>query len=214
MCYNENGEIMKYIKEIQTHQIVIDKSIFIGILFPLNDLDDIKINIAKAKEMYPKASHYCSASLFGEGLEHATSSDDGEPSRTAGFPILEVLKHHDVTNILCVVVRYYGGIKLGAGGLIRAYSKATSEVLKIQNFYEKKEMKGYEIVFDYTLIHTIDQLIDSITYVKDKTFLEHVTYQIYFKEKDISIFDDIKHQFISITLLEEKTLWIPYTKKE
>lgn len=201
---------MKYIKEIKTHQIIIDKSVFIGILFPLNEIDDIKKNIEKAKEMFPKASHYCSASLFGEGLEHATSSDDGEPSRTAGVPILEVLKHHDVTNILCVVVRYYGGTKLGAGGLIRAYSKATSEVIKIQNFYEKKEMKGYEIVFDYTLIHTIDQLIDSIIYVKDKTFLEHVTYRIYFKEKDISIFDDIKHQFLSIKPLDKKTLWIAH----
>jgi uncharacterized YigZ family protein len=201
---------MKYIKDIQTHQIIIDKSIFIAILFPLYDLDDIKINIAKAKEMFPKASHYCSASLFGEGLEHATSSDDGEPSRTAGIPILEVLKHNDITNILCVVVRYYGGIKLGAGGLIRAYAKATSEVLKSSNFYEKISMKGYEIVFDYSLIQTIDQLIDSITYLKDKTFLEHVTYQIYFKTKDISIFDDIKHQFISIDPLDEKVLWIPF----
>lgn len=204
---------MKYIKDIQTHQIIIEKSIFIGILFPLEAFDDVKKNIEKAKEMFPKASHYCSASLFGEGLEHATSSDDGEPSRTAGIPILEVLKHHDVTNILCVVVRYFGGTKLGAGGLIRAYSKATSEVLNIQKFYEKKEMKGYEIVFDYALIHTIDQLIDSITYVKDKTFLEHVTYQVYFKENDITVFDDIKHQFLSIDPLDKKTLWIPYITK-
>jgi uncharacterized YigZ family protein len=205
---------MKYIKDIKTHQIIIDKSIFIAILFPLNDIDDIKINIEKAKEMFPKASHYCSASLFGEGLEHATSSDDGEPSRTAGIPILEVLKHHDVTNILCVVVRYFGGTKLGAGGLIRAYSKATSEVLNIQKYYEKKEMKGYQITFDYSFIQTIDQLIDSITYVKEKTFLEHVTYKIYFKEKDISVFDDIKHHFISIIPLNEKILWIPYPTKK
>ncbi|WP_176240157.1 IMPACT family protein [Mariniplasma anaerobium] len=205
---------MKYIKDIQTHQIIIDKSIFIGILFPLYEIDDIKKNIAKAKEMFPKASHYCSASLFGEGLEHATSSDDGEPSRTAGIPILEVLRHHDVTNLLCVVVRFYGGTKLGAGGLIRAYSKATSEVLNIQKFYEKKEMKGFEIVFDYPLIQTMDQLIESITYVKEKMFLEHVTYQLYFKEKNVSIFDDIKHQFISIHPLDEKTLWIPYTTKK
>ena len=81
--------------------------------------------------MFPKASHYCSASLFGKGLEHATSSDDGEPSRTAGIPILEILKHHDITNVLCVVVRFFGGVKLGAGGLIRAYAKAANEVLHL-----------------------------------------------------------------------------------
>lgn len=199
---------MKYIKDIYTHQIEIDKSIFIGILFPLNDLDDVKLNIQKAKEMFPKASHYCSASLFGKGLEHATSSDDGEPSRTAGIPILEILKHHDVTNVLCVVVRFYGGTKLGAGGLIRAYAKAANEVLSLSTFYEIKEMQGYEITFDYSLIQTIDQLLDNITIIKDKTFLEHVTYQIYFKESDISILDEVKHLLINTTSLANKVLYI------
>lgn len=200
---------MKYIKEIQTHQIIIDKSIFIGILFPLNEIDDIKLNIEHAKEMFPKATHYCSASLFGEGLEHATSNDDGEPARTAGIPILEVLKHHDITNVLCVVVRYYGGIKLGAGGLIRAYAKATSEVLKTAKFYQKKEMNGYEISFDYALIQTINQMIESICIIEDKQYLEHVTYQIYFKDNDISVLADVKHHFKTITSLKPKTLWIP-----
>ncbi len=203
---------MKYIKEIYTHQIEIDKSIFIGILFPLNDLDDIKLNIQKAKEMFPKASHYCSASLFGKGLEHATSSDDGEPSRTAGIPILEILKHHDITNVLCVVVRFFGGVKLGAGGLIRAYAKAANEVLSIADFYEKKEMQGYEIIFDYALIHTIDQLINDITIIDQKTHLEHVTYQIYFKSSDISILDEVKHLLKSIKSLKSKTLYIKLSK--
>ncbi|MCD4826657.1 MAG: YigZ family protein [Acholeplasmataceae bacterium] len=202
---------MKYIKEIYTHQIEIDKSIFIGILFPLNDLDDIKLNIQKAKEMFPKASHYCSASLFGKGLEHATSSDDGEPSRTAGIPILEILKHHDITNVLCVVVRFFGGTKLGAGGLIRAYAKAANEVLSIADFYEKKEMQGYEIIFDYSLIQTIDQLLNDITIVEEKKFLEHVTYQIYFKDLNISVLDEVKHLIISIKPLNDKTLYCQTT---
>lgn len=200
---------MRYIKEIKTHQIIINKSIFIGILFPLESIDEIKINIDKAKEMFPRATHYCSASLFGEGLEHATSNDDGEPSRTAGFPILEVLKHHQITNVLCVVVRYYGGTKLGAGGLIRAYTKATSEVLKRVPLYDKREMKGYQISFDYTLIAKIDQLLEGISIVKDKVFMEDVTYQVYLKEHDMDIFDDIKHHFIEVKPLENKILWVP-----
>ncbi len=199
---------MRYIKEIFTHQIEIDKSIFIGILFPLETLDDIKIKIEKAKQMFPKANHYCSASLYGEGLEHATSSDDGEPSRTAGIPILEVLKHHDVTHLLCVVVRYFGGTKLGAGGLIRAYTKASSEVLKTASFYEKKEMSGYEIVFNYALIQKIDYALEGISIIKFKTYEKDVTYSFYFKEKDISVFDDIKHQLISIKALRPETLYI------
>ena len=199
---------MNYIKEITTHQIEIDKSIFIGILFPLDDPSNIKDLIEEAKMMFPKANHYCSASLYGEGLEHATSSDDGEPQRTAGIPILEVLKHNNITNVLCVVVRYFGGIKLGAGGLIRAYAKATSEVLKTATFYEKKEMEGYKITFDYALISKVDHILEDISIIKDKVYLEDVSYQIYFKEKDISVFDEIKHQFKSIESLPFETLWI------
>ena len=199
---------MHYIKDVHTNQIEIDKSIFIGILFPLDSIEDIKTLIDQAKQMYPKANHYCSASLFGEGLEHATSSDDGEPSRTAGVPILEVLKHHDITNVLCVVVRFFGGIKLGAGGLVRAYTKATSEVLKTVDLYEKKTMNGYEITFDYTLIQKIDHILDGISIVEDKAYGEHVVYRFYFREKDLSILDDIKHQFISIKPLDLKTLYV------
>jgi uncharacterized YigZ family protein len=199
---------MKYIKDIFTHQIEIDKSIFIGILFPLQSSDDVKNKIEKAKQMFPKANHYCSASLSGEGLEHATSSDDGEPSRTAGVPILEVLKHHGVTDILCVVVRYFGGVKLGAGGLIRAYARASSEVLKQATFYEKKEMKGYEIVFSYALIQKIDYLLDDISMIKNKTYEKDVTYRFYFKDKDIEVLDDIKHQLISIKPLKSETLFV------
>jgi uncharacterized YigZ family protein len=199
---------MNYIKEITTHQIEIDKSIFIGILFPLDDPSNIKDLIEEAKMMFPKANHYCSASLYGEGLEHATSSDDGEPQRTAGIPILEILKHNNITNVLCVVVRYFGGIKLGAGGLIRAYAKATSEVLKTATFYEKKEMEGYKITFDYALISKVDHILEDISIIKDKVYLEDVSYQIYFKEKDISVFDEIKHQFKSIESLPFETLWI------
>ena len=202
---------MNYIKEITTHQIEIDKSIFIGILFPLDNPSNIKNLIEDAKIMFPRANHYCSASLYGEGLEHATSSDDGEPQRTAGIPILEVLKHNNITNVLCVVVRYFGGIKLGAGGLVRAYSKATAEVLKSAVFYEKKEMEGYHITFDYALISKVDHILEDIAIIKDKVYLENVSYQVYFKEKDISVFDEIKHQFKSIEPLRFETLWL---KKE
>ena len=205
---------MNYIKEITTHQIEIDKSIFIGILFPLDDPSEIKELIEKARAMFPKANHYCSASLYGEGLEHATSSDDGEPQRTAGIPILEVLKHNNITNVLCVVIRYFGGIKLGAGGLIRAYSKATSEVLKSATLYEKKEMEGYKITFDYPLISKVEHILEDISIIKDKIYLENVSYQIYFKDKDISIFDEIKHQFKSIESLPFETLWIKKEKTQ
>ena len=136
---------LRYLKQKTIYQLEINKSNFIAILYPLNLQEDIAFYIEQSKTDYPKANHYCSASFFGETKEHATASDDGEPSRTAGIPILEVLKHHEVTNILCVVVRYFGGIKLGSGGLVRAYTKACAEAMKSAKFYTKKIVPAYEI---------------------------------------------------------------------
>lgn len=204
--------MMHYIKEISTHQIEINKSLFIGILFPLNSIEEIKEKLEEAKTMFPKATHYCSASLFGKGHEHATSNDDGEPSRTAGLPILETLKLHHITNVLCVVVRYYGGKKLGASGLIRAYRRAASEVLQKATFFDKKLMQGHSITFPYPFIHKVDHLLENIAVIEDKVFLDDVTYKVYFKEKDMSVFDDMKHQFIHQEPLEDKILWIKVEK--
>lgn len=157
---------------------------------------------------YPKANHYCSASFFGETKEHATASDDGEPSRTAGIPILEVLKHHEVTNILCVVVRYFGGIKLGSGGLVRAYTKASAEAMKLAKFYIKKTVPSFEISFDYPLIDKIDHFLDQKAIITHKSFLQHVTYHVVLNDSEVSILDDLRHQLISMKELDPQILYL------
>ncbi len=199
---------MKYLKEKITHQIEINKSIFIAILYPLTTQNDIPMLLDASKQAYPKANHYCSASVFGETMEHATASDDGEPSRTAGIPILEVLKHHDVTNILCVVVRYFGGIKLGGGGLIRAYTKAAADVIKEAKFYTKKIVPSYLIEFEYTLINQMDHYFEKKATITEKSFLTTVTYKLILLEDDESILHDITHLLIRHQSLGKETLWI------
>lgn len=189
---------LRYLKEITTASITIQKSEFIALLYPLHEVTDISKWIEDAKTKYPKATHYCSASLFGSSLEYQSANDDGEPARTAGYPILEVLKHHQITNVLCIVVRYFGGIKLGAGGLVRAYTNACVEVLKSARFYNKETALIKEITFDYQWIGYLDNLLENQVIIQEKTFLEHVTYRLVFYPADIHILDEIKHQFIGI----------------
>ncbi len=199
---------MNYIKEKQTHQIEINKSFFIAVLYPLSNQTELSTLIEETKEAYPKSNHYCSASIFGETGEHQTASDDGEPSRTAGIPILEVLKHHNVTNILCVVVRYFGGIKLGSGGLVRAYTKATAEVLKQTPLYTKKMVPSYKIEFGYPLINQMDHYFENKAEIKEKSFLTTVSYTLTLLENKPIWIDEIAHELITHQKLGDEILWI------
>ena len=108
------------------NEIIINKSRFICLTCNIADVNEVNKKLEEIKNKYKDATHYCYAYIIG-GMEKA--NDDGEPSGTAGVPILNVLQKEGLKNVLCVVVRYFGGIKLGAGGLTRAYTKAASGVL-------------------------------------------------------------------------------------
>ncbi len=110
---------MKSLIEEQITEIEIKKSRFICYLKNINNEAEAKQYIADLKRLHPQAAHHCSAYRVGS-IERA--NDDGEPSQTAGMPMLNVLSHNDLINTIAVVVRYFGGVKLGAGGLVRAYS--------------------------------------------------------------------------------------------
>ena len=111
-------------------EIVINKSRFIAYKFEISSLEQVKEEIEKLRKEHKKANHVCFAYVYKGETINEKCSDDGEPSGTAGYPILNVIKKKNLTNVLVAVVRYFGGIKLGAGGLTRAYTKATAEVLK------------------------------------------------------------------------------------
>lgn len=198
---------MRYLKEKTIYTYEVNKSIFIAILYPLNEQTDLNRYLLEARNEYPKANHYCSASLFGDNQEQQTADDNGEPHRTAGIPILEVLKHHDVTNILCVVIRFFGGIKLGAGGLVRAYTKACADAMKQAKFYRKQLVDTYLITFKYQDIDTIDRYLKEKVTVIDKTFTDTVTYKLYLNQ-DTSSIDDIFYLLINHQKQEPKLLFI------
>ena len=139
------------------NEIIINKSRFICLTCNIADVNEVNKKLEEIKNKYKDATHYCYAYIIG-GMEKA--NDDGEPSGTAGVPILNVLQKEGLKNVLCVVVRYFGGIKLGAGGLVRAYSKACKEGLITTNLE-----KGYllEIGFEYNKIKDIEYLLgDSV----------------------------------------------------
>ena len=111
------------------HEIVITKSRFITTVAPVSGVEDADRVIAEVRRRYWDARHNCTAMVTGVLGDQARSSDDGEPSGTAGVPMLEVLRRRDLTDVVVVVTRYFGGVKLGAGGLVRAYSTSVSEAL-------------------------------------------------------------------------------------
>lgn len=114
---------------MQTKEIIINKSRFIAYRQDLDSLDDVKSFLSVLQKEHKKATHICYAYVYSKEIISEKCSDDGEPKGTAGYPILNVIKKKNLTNTLVAVVRYFGGIKLGAGGLTRAYTKACAEVL-------------------------------------------------------------------------------------
>lgn len=168
---------MKSIKKEITNEIIINKSRFITVLTNINDINQVKEKLENIKKKYKDATHYC----YGYIIEnHEKCSDNGEPSGTAGLPILNVLKQNNLTNILCVVIRYFGGIKLGAGGLIRAYSTSTSEALNKATITNL--VKGYNITieFSYENIKQINYLLKNYHIKKD--YQTNITYNFDIEE--------------------------------
>lgn len=199
---------MLEIKDLFEHKIVINKSDFIGLLYPIESKEDIDRCLFDAKTKYSKATHYCYAATLGQNRAWATYQDDGEPKGTAGLPILDVIDHHNLTNALLIVIRYFGGIKLGAGGLVRAYSNAASEVLKIAHFYEKKEVYTYTITFPYHLIHQVESLVLEKGTILEKTFLDMVSFKCSIHDQELAFLDEIKH-LIHIEQGENQYIYIP-----
>ncbi|MCK3904854.1 YigZ family protein [Streptococcus suis] len=143
---------MKEFKTIKEDGIVeeeIKKSRFICFMKRVTSEEEARDFINKIKKEHYKATHNCSAFVLGKNMEIKRSSDDGEPSGTAGVPMLTVLENHQLTNVVTVVTRYFGGIKLGAGGLIRAYAGAVASAVKEIGVVEVKEQEGISITMSY-----------------------------------------------------------------
>ena len=138
------------IKEDGQAQEEIKKSRFICHVKRIYSEEEARDFITAIKKEHYKATHNCSAFIVGERSEIKRTSDDGEPSGTAGVPMLGVLENHNLTNVCVVVTRYFGGIKLGAGGLIRAYAGSVALAVKEIGIIEIKEQAGIAIQMSYT----------------------------------------------------------------
>lgn len=132
---------------------------FYAFAFPVTTLDQIKIHISKLRKEHYQAVHVCSAYRLGSDKTVFKANDDGEPSNSAGPPILGQIKSFDLTNILIAVVRYYGGVNLGVGGLIHAYKTASKTAIESCQIIEKEDFKTIELLFQYEQLSFVMQQI-------------------------------------------------------
>lgn len=132
---------------------------FIAVAYPVKSITDCKVRLADVKKEYPKARHYCFAYRLGLDANQFRVSDDGEPSGTAGRPILGQIDSKNVTNVIVIVVRYFGGTLLGVPGLINAYKSAASMVLQVTPLVRKPVLIGYEMQFDYTQMNEVMMIV-------------------------------------------------------
>ncbi len=167
------------------NEIEIEKSRFICYLKRVNNKEEAEEYIQQIKKLHYKATHNCSAySLFSPSYQKC--SDDGEPQGTAGVPMLEAIKKANLNNLVAVVTRYFGGIKLGAGGLIRAYSNSISQAINASNLVKIKEYNHYEMEFDYNLINVMEKFFNQNNIkVINKNYDLKVTYLFYTSTIDI-----------------------------
>ena len=169
---------MKSIKEEIISKEIISKSKFINYLIPVSSLEETKSKQNDLRKLYSDASHHCFAYILGNNQEIQKYSDDGEPSKTAGLPILEVLKKHELTNVLSVTVRYYGGIKLGAGGLVRAYTKSCAQSIKEVTFTTLTNYTHLTIKITFDHIGHVEKYIRDNYELLNTEYDTHVLYTV------------------------------------
>lgn len=161
------------------HEIIIQKSRFIGYVKRVESEEDAQSFIQSIQKKHYDATHNCFAYIIGEYDQIQKANDDGEPSGTAGIPILEVLKRQQLKNTAVVITRYFGGVKLGAGGLIRAYSRATREAIQATGVIKRQLMQTFKVTVDYTLAGKLENEVHQSNYILAHTdYMENVSFQI------------------------------------
>ncbi|MEC5187927.1 YigZ family protein [Geobacillus thermodenitrificans] len=183
--------LQKYytVKGYGEQEIVIEKSRFICYINRAETEEEAVAFIQQIKKKHWDATHNCSAYLIGEHDQIQKANDDGEPSGTAGVPMLEVLKKKGLKDTVAVVTRYFGGIKLGAGGLVRAYGRAVTEGLNAAGIVERRLMRIMHVTIDYTWLGKVENELRSSNYkVKNIHYSDRVTIEIFVEETDKTSF--------------------------
>ncbi|MBQ1521443.1 MAG: YigZ family protein [Erysipelotrichaceae bacterium] len=173
---------MFHIKSEVISEIEIKKSKFFGILSPASSIEEAKEILSDVRKRYPNATHYCTAMIF-DNVQR--SNDDGEPSGTAGLPMLECLRHKDLNNVVMIVVRYFGGTLLGTGGLVKAYQQSTLAAIEKAVLTLPVEAGLYTVSVSYDLINRMEMLLRKEAEIRDRQYDEQVTFT-YLSEKDLT----------------------------
>ena len=173
---------MYHIKNEVISEIEIKKSKFFGILSPASSIEEAREILSDVRKRYPNATHYCTAMSFGNIQR---SNDDGEPSGTAGLPMLECLRHKELDNVVMIVVRYFGGTLLGTGGLVKAYQQSTLSAIALATLTIPVETGQYEITVPYDLISRVENLLQKQAVIIDRLYHEQITF-VYQSENDLA----------------------------
>ncbi|ALC88778.1 hypothetical protein AM500_02415 [Bacillus sp. FJAT-18017] len=177
------------VKDYGEHEIIIERSRFIAHVQRAETEEQAQEFIADIKRRHRDATHNCSAYLIGETDHIQKANDDGEPSGTAGVPILEVLKKKKLKDTVIVVTRYFGGIKLGAGGLIRAYGRSASEGINTTGIVERRLMRVVHTTIDYTLLGKIEnELRSSGAHIRNIHYLDKVEIETLVEDNETAPF--------------------------
>ena len=182
---------MYSIKKDSSYLYEIKKSKFYVDLYKINDLDEIKKYLENVKDKYKDATHYCYAYILN-GSRKAV--DDGEPSGTAGIPILEVLDKKNLNYILCIVTRYFGGIKLGADGLVRAYSNSVVEAINNNEIVELVDGLEIELITTYDNKKDIEYLFKDN--IKEAKYEEKITYILNIEKNNIDKLNNYEYKIL------------------
>lgn len=178
------------IKAQGNHEIIINKSRFICSMTRTNSEAEAQQFIDEIRAAHPKANHNCYAYLIGKTNSIQRMSDDGEPSGTAGVPMLEVLKKQQLKNTTAVVTRYFGGVKLGAGGLIRAYGSAVSEAINAIGLVEKQMNQLVSVDISYHLSGKLQNSLEQSPYlIQSIDYTDTVLFNCIVKIEDIEQFE-------------------------
>ena len=158
---------------------------FFGYAFPVTSEDEIKGHIEDLKKQHHSARHWCYAWQMGKSYEQYRANDDGEPTNSAGMPIYGQLQSFDVTNVLVVVVRYFGGTKLGVGGLIQAYKTSAQMALEASKIVERTIDKNFILTFDYPEMNIVMRIINEENiYVVNRIMELDCIFEISVRKKD------------------------------
>lgn len=180
---------------------------FIGLAFPVSEEGEIKVILTQLKKEHTAANHFCYAYRLGPDKQNYRSNDDGEPSGSAGKPILGQIQSKDITDVLIVVVRYFGGTLLGVPGLIHAYKQAAIEALQVVPIIEKHIQYIYQAFFSFERINDIMRLLkENEAKIINQEFTETCKIEFQIKKKDANKLEQNFSKFFDVTLKSLKTI--------